>query len=68
MTDDGTRFQIELCPNGENPLWGYRVRDMQTDETHGYGLTFDHAAKIAVDLAIAAGFNPWRYHRDAADD
>jgi len=67
MADDGTRFQIEFCAGGENPMWGFRVRDMVTDETHGYGLTFDHASKVAVDLAVEAGFDPWRRHIDDPD-
>jgi hypothetical protein len=67
MSDDGTRFQIEFCAGGENPMWGFRVRDMEDDETYGYGLTYDHAFKLAVDLAGAAGINPWRRHTDAPD-
>lgn len=42
------RFQVEL--HTENPMWGFRVRDTVKGETHGFGLTIDHAGMLAADL------------------
>lgn len=67
MSDDGTRFQIEFSHGGSNTMWGYRVRDLETGETNGSGLTYDHAVRIAVQMAEAAGVDPWRRHIDADD-
>jgi hypothetical protein len=36
----------------DDPTFGFRVRDDETEETYGFGLTFDHAAALLEQLDL----------------
>jgi hypothetical protein len=45
------RYVVEK--HTDEAVWAFRVRDLDTDETFGFGLLLPHAAELAHELNSA---------------